>query len=92
MSWSLSVFQDSGAGCCVGGGDGAWAAGGCVGGTCAGETSLLAGLIVMAVVEAFVTRGILILWQAQMEVEAAVVMLVLWSLVVMAVVEVFEPR
>ena len=50
------------------------------------------GLIVMAVVEAFVLRCILILWQAQMEVEAAVVMLVLWSLVVMAVVEVFEPR
>ena len=32
VPWSLSVFQDSGSGCCVGGGDGAWAAGGCVGG------------------------------------------------------------
>ena len=26
VSRSLSVFQDSGSGCCVGGGDGAWAA------------------------------------------------------------------
>ena len=33
VSGSLSVFQDTGAGCCAG--DGAWAAGGCVGGTCA---------------------------------------------------------
>ena len=41
------------------------------------ETSLLAGLIGMAVVEAFVPRCILTWWQAQMEMEAAVVMLVL---------------
>ena len=85
MSCSLSVFQDSGAGCCVGGGDG-----GLLVAVSEGGRWDCPGLIVMAVVEAFVPMCILILWQAQME--AAVVMLVLWSLVVMAVVEVFEPR
>ncbi|KAK5925634.1 hypothetical protein CgunFtcFv8_018143 [Champsocephalus gunnari] len=41
---------------------------------------------------AFVLRCILTWWQPQMEVEAAVVMLVCWSLVVMALVKALEPQ
>ena len=70
---------------------GCWAAGGCVGGTCA-IRDLLAGWVDgNGCGRAFVQRCILTWWQAQMEVEAAVVMLVRWSLV-MAVVKALEPR
>ena len=77
MAGSESVFQDSGTGC--------------VGGTSA-IRDLLAGWVDgHGCGGAFVLRCILSWWQAQMEVEAAVVMLVRWSLV-MAVVKALEPR